>query len=97
VNAADAVVGKAGYSTISEIYQAGVPFGYVPRSNFRETDKLVAFIEKEMKGLCINDEDFQAGNWLGKVSQLLNFPRTQRHHRNGSHQVAGFIDIMFES
>ena len=95
VNTVDVVVGKAGYSTIAEVYQAGVPFGYVPRSNFRETGKLVAFIEKEMKGLCIGDEDFQAGKWLPKVSQLLNFPRTQRHNRNGSHQAANMIrDIL---
>jgi hypothetical protein len=96
VNAADAVVGKAGYSTIAEVYQAGVPFGYVPRSNFRETDKLVAFIEKEMTGLCIGDEEFKAGKWLSKVSQLLSFPKTRRHHRNGSHQAADLIrDILF--
>jgi UDP:flavonoid glycosyltransferase YjiC (YdhE family) len=96
VNAADAVVGKAGYSTIAEVYQAGVPFGYVPRSNFRETDKLVAFVEKEMTGLCIGDEEFKAGKWLSKVSQLLSFPKTQRHHRNGSHQAADLIrDILF--
>jgi hypothetical protein len=73
-----------------------VPFGDVPRSNFRETAKLVAFIEEEMKGLCINDEDFQAGKWLSKVSRLLSSPRIQRHNRNGSHQVAEMIkDILF--
>ena len=95
VNAADVVVGKAGYSTIAEVYQSGVPFGYVPRSNFRETGKLVAFIEKEMTALCIGYEDFNAGNWLPEVSQLLDFPRTQRHSRNGSYQVADMIrDIL---
>jgi UDP:flavonoid glycosyltransferase YjiC (YdhE family) len=97
VNAADAVVGKAGYSTIAEVYQAGVPFGYVPRSNFRETDKLVAFIEKEMKGICINEEEFQVGKWLPKVSRLLNFPRIPRHDRNGSHQVASMIKDILKS
>jgi hypothetical protein len=91
INAADAVVGKAGYSTIAEVYQAGVPFGYVPRSNFRETDKLVAFIEKEMKGLCITDEKFHSGKWLSKVSSLLGLPRIQRDNRNGSHQAADMI------
>jgi uncharacterized protein (TIGR00661 family) len=90
-NAADAVVGKAGYSTIAEVYQAGVPFGYVPRSNFRETSKLVAFIEKEMKGLYIKDEDFQAGNWIGNVSRLLSLPRIKRLNQNGAYQVADFI------
>jgi hypothetical protein len=95
VNAADAVVGKAGYSTIAEVYQSGAPFGYVTRSNFRETGKLVAFIEKEMTGIRISDEEFKTGKWLGKVSRLLNFSRTQRHTRNGSHQAAGMIrDIL---
>ena len=90
------MVGKAGYSTIAGVYQAGVPFGYVPRPNFRETDKLVAFIKKEMTGFCIGDEEFKAGKWLSKVSQLLSFPKTQRHNRNGFHQVADLIrDILF--
>jgi len=96
VNAADAVVGKAGYSTIAEVYQAGVPFGYVPRSNFRETAKLVAFIEKEMKGLCISIEDFQVGKWLREISQLLDLHRTQRHDRNGSHQAAAIISDLLK-
>ncbi len=91
VNAADAVIGKAGYSTIAEVYQAGTPFGYVPRSNFRETAKLVSFIEKEMEGLCIGGEDFLAGKWLPMVPRILNLPRIQRRNRNGSHQVAEMI------
>lgn len=91
INAADAVVGKAGYSTIAEVYQSGVPFGYVPRSNFREMAKLVAFIEKEMKGLCISIEDFQVGKWLRKIFQLLDLHRTQRHDHNGSYQAAAII------
>jgi hypothetical protein len=91
VNAADTVIGKAGYSTIAEVYQSGVPFGYVPRSNFRETDKLVEFIEKEMKAICIDDKEFKTGRWLPKVSRLLSFPRIHRQNQNGSHEVAGFI------
>ena len=73
-----------------------MPFGYVPRSNFRETGKLVAFIEKEMAGLWIGDEEFKEGKWLSKVSQLLSFPRILRHNPNGSHQAADMIrDILF--
>ena len=91
VNCADVVVGKAGYSTIAEVYHAGVPFGYVPRANFRETAKLVAFIEKKIKGLCVGVEDFQAGKWLRQVSQLLALNQIQRQNSNGSHQVAAMI------
>jgi UDP-N-acetylglucosamine:LPS N-acetylglucosamine transferase len=91
VNVADAVIGKAGYSTIAEVYHAGVPFGYVPRPNYRETGKLVAYIEKEIEGLCVSIEDFQAGKWLQKASELLDLNRTQRNNSNGSHQVATMI------
>ena len=36
VNASDCVVGKLGYSTLAEIYRAGVPFGFVVRRGFRD-------------------------------------------------------------
>ncbi len=97
VNAADAVVGKAGYSTIAEVHQAGVPFGYVARSNFRETDRLVAFIEKEMQGIRIHDKEFKVGQWLPNVSRLLNFPRLVRPDWNGSRQVARMIKDVLRS
>ena len=37
VAAADAVVGKVGYSTVAETFHAGAPLGYVPRTRFRES------------------------------------------------------------
>jgi UDP-N-acetylglucosamine:LPS N-acetylglucosamine transferase len=94
VNAADVVIGKAGYSTIAEVYQAGVPFGYVPRPNFRETDKLIEFIKKEMKGVCIGADDFLAGKWIREVRQLLDFPCIHRQGVNGSRQTAAMITNM---
>ncbi len=50
VNMANVVVGKAGYSTVSEIYHAGVPFGYINRANFQESDIISAFIQMTMPG-----------------------------------------------
>jgi hypothetical protein len=94
VNAADAVIGKAGYSTIAEVYRAGVPFGYVPRPNFREMDKLVAFIEQEIAGVRIDAEDFLAGKWLRNVGELLDYPRVQRSDVAGAQQAAGMIADM---
>ena len=44
VHASDAVIGKAGYSTIAEVFSAGIPFGYVPRKGFRESAVLESFI-----------------------------------------------------
>ena len=45
IAASDAVVGKTGYSTLAEVYQAGVPFGYVKRPHFRESEVLGAYME----------------------------------------------------
>jgi UDP:flavonoid glycosyltransferase YjiC (YdhE family) len=91
VNAADAVIGKAGYSTVAEVYHAGVPFGYVGRPRFRETLALNAFIEREMKGLPITEAQFQNGEWLSSLADLLALPRIPRKGSNGADQVANFI------
>ena len=91
VNAADAVVGKAGYSTLSEIYQAGVPFGYVLRSNFRESKPLAAFIAGEMTGFAITESDFSSGKWISQIAKLLCMKRIKRTAVNGSDRIANFI------
>jgi UDP:flavonoid glycosyltransferase YjiC (YdhE family) len=91
VNAADAVIGKAGYSTVAEVYNAGIPFGYVGRPKFRETQALTAFIEQEMRGLPIEETQFQSGSWLSSLEELLALPRTQRSDSCGADQIADFI------
>ena len=91
VNASDAVIGKAGYSTVAEVYYAGVPFGYIGRPKFRETQALVTFIEQEMKGLAITEAQFQNGGWLSSLTDLLMLPRTHRNDSHGADQAASFI------
>jgi hypothetical protein len=91
VNASDAVVGKVGYSTLAEIYYAGVPFGYVARSRFRESQKLVSFIENKMPGLPISGDQFYSGGWLSSLPYLLALPRIDRNDPRGAEQIARFI------
>lgn len=91
VNASDAVIGKAGYSTIAEVYHARVPFGFVARPDFRESEKLVAFIQKEMACLPIPEADFQNGSWLGMVDKLLALPPHPEPAPNGADRIAEFI------
>jgi hypothetical protein len=90
-NASDAVVGKVGYSTLAEVYQAGIPFGYVVRSNFRESEPMVAFIEKNMQGIFLKESDFSSGRWTSKLPDLLNMNRVQRKVINGAEQIGSFI------
>jgi UDP:flavonoid glycosyltransferase YjiC (YdhE family) len=91
VNAVDAVVGKAGYGTIAEVYRAGVPFGYVTRDNYPETPGLVAFIRREMPALHLDGEDLHSGRWVDRLNELLSLPRAIRVEPNGADQIAEFL------
>lgn len=93
VGACDAVVGKVGYSTVAEVYRAGVPFGYVPRDGFPESPWLVAFISEHMSGLPIAPAEIEAGTWVDRVEELLAL----RPHRPRSSQGAeGIAELVIE-
>ena len=91
INAADAVVGKVGYSTLAEVYHGGVPFGYIKRADFRESEILGAYVERHMNGLAIEEESFRTGDWISNTSRLLEMPRIRRKVPNGAEQVAEFV------
>jgi hypothetical protein len=91
VYAADVVVGKVGYSTVSEVYAAGIPFGYILREDFREAPALAAYIEQHIPGLQIEQARFNTGQWLACLPQLLALPRAMHQGPNGADQVAQFV------
>jgi UDP-N-acetylglucosamine:LPS N-acetylglucosamine transferase len=91
VNAADAVIGKVGYSTLAEVYYAGVPFGYISRPNFRESKRLADFIDREMIGMAIAETDFHTARWLDRLDQLLALPRSRPSDPNGADQIANYV------
>ncbi len=91
VNACDALVGKAGYSTIAEAFQAGVPFGYVPRPGFPEMPGLVAFIERQMPSMAIGPDEFEAGEWVSRLDGLLSIGRVAEERPNGADTAARYL------
>ena len=91
VNASDAVVGKAGYSTLAEVYHAGAPYGYLSRKDFKEAGVLADFIEAEMRGAPVDEEAFRNGGRIGVLPDLLSLGRIERNEVNGSVQAARFI------
>jgi len=97
INACDAVVGKLGYSTLAEVYHAGVPFGYISRPSFPESEILTAYVEREMSGIAIEEIEFQAGTWTSHLHDLLALPRIQRSGPNGAEQVARFVHALLNS
>ncbi len=91
VQAADAVVGKLGYSTLSEIYHAGIPYGYIPRDRFPESAPLARFVKHRMNGLALDADAFLSGRWIASVEALLDQPIIQRREANGALTAAGII------
>ncbi len=91
VSACDAVIGKVGYSTLAEVYQAGVPFGYISRPTFPESDMLVKFIEKNMPNIHIKEAEYQDNSWTDHLEELLSLHQVQRSGINGAEQAARFI------
>ena len=90
-NAADAIIGKTGYSTIAEVYHAGIPFGYIPCPNNPESALLAAFVENRMDGSEISEMEFHDGSWLSQLKGLLDLPRIKRNEPNGADQIAKFV------
>lgn len=90
-NASDAVIGKVGYSTLAEVYHAGVPFGYVARANYNESGPMVDFIKQQIPGIAVAESEFFEGQWISKITGLLALPRVHRQGTNGAEQIAKFI------
>ncbi|MCB0192662.1 MAG: hypothetical protein KDJ65_12020 [Anaerolineae bacterium] len=91
LNAADALIGKVGYSTLAEVYQAGIPFGYIGRSTFRESPFLVDYVEANIPCLHFEEAQFEDGRWLTHLPDLLALPRSNSQPPNGADEVARFI------
>ncbi len=91
INACDAAVGKAGYSTIAELYNTGIPFGYFSRDSFRESAFLTAYIDANMPGIEMQSKQIADPEWLTQIPDLLALPRAHRDQPNGASQVAQFL------
>lgn len=95
--AADALVAKAGYSTIAEAYQCGLPFGYVSRPQSPESDALENFITRHLPARVISPESYADGTWIGGLPELLRLPRIVSQRENGAWQAARIISRVLES
>ena len=91
VNACDAVIGKVGYSTLAEVYQAGVPFGYVARADYNESGPMVDFIRQWIPGIAIDESEFASGDWIGAINELLSLSGADHNNVNGAGQIGKFI------
>jgi hypothetical protein len=91
VNASDCVIGKVGYSTIAEVYHAGVPFGYVSRPHFRESPPLAEYIQTHIPSLPISVTEFRSGEWIQSLPKLLAMERKASALPNGANKAVELI------
>lgn len=91
LHASDLVIGKLGYSTIAEVYAAGVPFGFVVRPDFRESAPLRQFVLQNIPSLELPAEGFARGEWINLLPQLLTLPKRKTNVINGAHLAADFL------
>lgn len=88
VSAADFVIGKAGYSLIAEVITQGKPFGYINRSDFRESPCLDQFLRKFPNAVEVKPEFC---NLFEAVDRLCNFSSVNYSLQNGAEIAADFI------
>jgi hypothetical protein len=91
VAAANAVVAKAGYSTLAEVWHAGVPLAFVTRADFRETGPLTDFANREIPGFEIPGADFAGGAWIERVGELLDLATGGPQRGGGAEEVARYL------
>ena len=90
VAAADAIIGKVGYSTLAEARTGRTPFGYIPRPDFAESRILADYLEQQGMGLAIDEGSFTRGDWLDRLDPLFGLQVTPGDE-NGAEVAAGII------
>lgn len=74
VCAADAVIGKPGYSTVAEALAHGTRYLYLPRPEFREVGPLLEGLERLGCAAEIPRSDFERGRWRAALDALFSRP-----------------------
>lgn len=87
IQAADFIIGKAGYSTIAEVFHAGIPFSFISRSRSRETRPLADFIKSNMPSIEISEEQYRSEEWLEMLPQIFALSARSHPRQNGAFDV----------
>ena len=91
VAAASLVVGKLGYSTLAEVYQAATPYLFMQRRRFPESPALARFAERNLVCGELTEDEFEAANWPEQRRDLQAVRSPKAPEVNGSQEAAGLI------
>jgi len=88
------VVGKLGYSTLAEVYQAATPYLFMQRRRFPESPALARFAERNLVCGELTEEEFEAANWPERLRDLQAARSTKAPEATGSQEAAGLISSL---
>ncbi len=91
MQAADAVICKAGYSTLAEAFHAGIPVGYMLRQRFPESPPFAEWIPRHIPSREIAVADWESGRWVDCVPDILALGRAGHKVPNGADEAADFV------
>lgn len=95
VQAADAVIGKLGYSTVAEVARTGCRLGYVARPRFPESPELEGWVKRHLSCLRLDAEQLVDGTWLDVLPSLLqkpSSPQQQDGAEPAAHSILRLLD-----
>jgi L-arabinokinase len=89
VAAADVVLGKPGYGTVSECIAHNTALLYTSRGHFVEYDVFVREMPRMLRCRHISQDDLRAGRWSDAIDALLRQPEPpERPPTNGAEIAA---------
>lgn len=91
VAAADVVVGKLGYSTVAEVWQAGGRLVWVDRPDWPEQEALAAHVESVLPSRRIDAPGIASGAWLSAALELLEGSDPGSPYRDGRPRAAELL------
>jgi hypothetical protein len=96
IRAADLVVGKAGYSTLAEVMMAGVPYAFISRRDFRESDVIIPFIKHNLPSVEITEQEYGSGAWFDRLPECFALTSNAPNPINGADTIAGHLVDLIE-
>ncbi len=91
VSAADLVVGKLGYSTLAECFQAATPFLFMQRRSFPESPPLARYAKQRLICAEITEAEFEAAGWPSRVYEMSALRTAAAGGSAGSRQAADLV------
>lgn len=97
VNASDGVVAKLGYATLAEVLNSGVPYAFVMRDGYPETDHLKDYVLSFENTLEVTKEEFEEGLILEKIEAILSMERRACTWENGALTAGRYLDELLSA